>query len=119
MSRKIILISLSIVAFGWLMLAFFNRPSLAAASDVLISAIYYDTYLPDEPDEAIRLTNVSSNTMPLSNWTLATSSGGVITLTGSLDPGASLWIAQQAVSFTLEFGFAPAFEYGSDSDPAV
>jgi phosphatidylserine/phosphatidylglycerophosphate/cardiolipin synthase-like enzyme len=94
------------------------RPSLAASTSVLISAVYYDTYLPNEPDEAFRLTNVSAGSVNLTNWTV-TDGEGVITLTGSLAPGANAWIASAAVSFTLEFGFSPAYEYGVDSDAAV
>ncbi len=96
-----------------------SRSLSAASSSVLISGLYYDTYLPFEPDESIRLTNVAGSTVPLSNWTLTASSGGVITLTGGLDPGASLWLSRSAISFTVEFGFPPDYEYGGDSDPNV
>jgi hypothetical protein len=94
------------------------RPSLAASSAVLISAVYYDTYLPGEPDEAYQLVNVSGAPVSLADWTV-TDGEGTITLAGSIAPGASLWIAQTAISFTLEFGFSPAYEYGGDSDPSV
>ncbi len=90
----------------------------ATSSTILISAVYYDTHLLSEPDESFRLTNVSAAPIDLSNWT-ATDGEGVITLTGSLDAGDSIWIANQAVSFTLEFGIPPDYEYGGDTDPAV
>ena len=90
----------------------------AASSSVLINAVYYDTYLKDEPDEAFQLINVSPDAVDLTGWT-ATDFEGVITLTGTLDPGQSIWVGRQAYSFTLEFGFKPDYEYQSDSDPAV
>lgn len=92
--------------------------SAAASSGVLISAVYYDTYLPNEPDEAFRLTNLGSTSAVLTNWTL-TDQEGTVTLAGSLAPGASLWITRAAISFTLEFGFRPDYEYGGNSDPGV
>ena len=90
----------------------------AASPAVLINAVYYDTYLKDEPDEAFQLVNVSSGAVDLTGWT-ATDFEGVITLTGVLAPQQSVWIARQAYSFTPEFGFKPDYEYQSDSDPAV
>jgi hypothetical protein len=112
-----LLISLSLLALS---VALIDRahPSQAASSSVIISAVYYDTYLPNEPDESFRLTNVSAGTVDLGNWT-ATDGEGVITLTGSLDAGHSLWIANKAVSYTLEFGYPPDYEYGGNTDPAV
>src|SRR5512136_3105945 len=74
----------------------------ATSSTILISAVYYDTYLPSEPDESFQLTNVSANAVDLSNWSV-TDGEGTITLTGSLDARASIWIANRAVSYTLEF----------------
>jgi phosphatidylserine/phosphatidylglycerophosphate/cardiolipin synthase-like enzyme len=94
----------------------FSSP--ATSSTVLLSAEYYDTYLPNEPDEAFRLANVSSSSIDLANWTV-TDGEGVITLTGALTPSTEVWIANTAVSFTLEFGFSPVYEYGVDSDPGV
>ncbi len=100
---------------GWLARA---QPSAAASSGLLISAVYYDTYLPGEPDEAFRLTNAASLAADLTGWKV-TDQEGTVTLSGALAPGASLWIAQTATSFTLEFGFAPDFEYGGNSDLTV
>ena len=92
--------------------------SSAAASTILISAIYYDTYLPSQPEESFRLANISTAPISLTNW-IVTDGEGTITLTGVISPGDQWWIAKTAIRFTLEFGYPPAFEYGSDSDPAV
>ncbi len=106
------------LALVLLFLASRALPSTAASATALISAVYYDTYLPNEPDEAFRLTNVSASAVDLTSWTV-TDGEGTITLTGTLSPGASLWVARTAVSSTLEYGFQPAFEYGGNSDPGV
>ncbi|MBN1812554.1 MAG: lamin tail domain-containing protein, partial [Anaerolineae bacterium] len=90
----------------------------SSSTTTLITAIYYDTYLTGEPDEAFRLTNVSGSPIHLTDWT-ASDGEGTITLSGSLAAGASIWIAGEADDFALEFGFAPDYEYGADTDPAV
>ena len=58
----------------------------ASSSTILISAVYYDTYLSGEPDESFRLTNVSASAVDLTNWTV-TDGEGIITLTVALTPG--------------------------------
>ena len=92
--------------------------SSTTSSTVLISAVYYDAYLPNQPEESLQLTNVSATPVNLTNWKV-TDGEGVMTLTASLGPGASLWIAKAAISFTLEFGYLPDYEYGGNSDPNV
>jgi hypothetical protein len=97
-------------------------PSAAnsASSSVLITAVYYDTYLADEPDEAFRLMNASESAVDLTDWTATDGpTEGTITLTGTLTAGESIWIARQADEFTLEFGFPPDYEYGAETDPMV
>jgi hypothetical protein len=93
-------------------------PVSSASTNILISAVYYDTYLTDEPDEAFRLMNVIGSGVDLTNWSV-TDGEGVITLQDTLPADASIWIAQEADDFTLEFGFPPDYEYGADTDPAV
>ncbi len=90
----------------------------AASSTVLINAVYYDTYLSGEPDEAFQLINVSTTSVDLSNWTV-TDFEGTVALTGTLASGETIWIAREADDFYLEFGFKPDYEYQSDTDPAV
>lgn len=89
-------------------------------SSVLITELYYDTYLTGEPDEAFRLMNVGSAPVELTGWTVTDGPReGTITLQGLLDAGKSIWITRGAAPFALEFGFAPDFEYGADTDDAV
>jgi hypothetical protein len=89
-----------------------------SSSTVLITAVYYDTYLTNDPDEAFRLMNVSASTIDLTDWTV-TDGEGTVTLTGTLGTGQDLWITRKADDFSSEFGFSPDYEYGADTDPAV
>jgi cardiolipin synthase len=120
LNRHALHISLAVgLALAALILLIANlHPTAASSSTVLVSAVYYDTYLSGEPDESFRLINISASAVDLTNWTIGDGEG-IITLTGQLSPGSSIWVANQAMSFTLESGFPPDFEYGADSDPAV
>ena len=115
-------LSATAVALGLalILLAGAGAPSRSASSTVLITAVYYDTYLANEPNEAFRLMNVSGATVDLSGWTVTDGPNeGTITLQDSLAPGASIWIAREAASFALEFGFSPNYEYGAETDLTV
>lgn len=91
----------------------------ATLPPIAINQVYYDTYLAGEPDEAVQLLNTTASTVvDLINWTV-TDFEGTVTLTGTLTPGATIWIAREADDFYLEFGFKPDYEYQSDTDPAV
>lgn len=86
---------------------------------VLISAVHFDAQAAG--DEGFRLTNVSTQIVTLTNW-IATDGDddeGSLNLTGTLAPGQSIWLARNAVTFTQQFGFKPAYEYEDDSDPGV
>ena len=91
---------------------------------LLVSALYYDTYLTGEPDEAFQLYNPLPSSVSLAGWTVttktSTSSRTVIFPAGiSLDGNAKLWCARKATDFRLTYGMAPGCEYGGDSDPTV
>jgi hypothetical protein len=83
---------------------------------VLISAVHFDAQATG--DEGFRLTNVSTYVVTLTNW-IATDGEQTLNLTGTLAPRQSIWLARNAVTFTQQFGFKPAYEYADDSDPAV
>ena len=65
-------------------------PARSASTTVLITAVFYDTYLDGEPDEAFRITNVGGTDVDLTDWTV-TDLEGTITLTGTLLIDESLW----------------------------
>jgi hypothetical protein len=90
----------------------------SSSTTILMTAVYHDTYLSGEPDEAFRLMNASSSAENLAGWTV-TDGEGTVTLAGILEAGQSVWVTREAASFAQEFGFAPDYEYGADTDPAV
>jgi phosphatidylserine/phosphatidylglycerophosphate/cardiolipin synthase-like enzyme len=83
---------------------------------VLISAVHFNAY--NNGDEGFRLTNVSTQTITLTNW-IATDGEATLNLTGTLAPGQAIWLAKRAITFTQQFGFKPDYEYDADTDPAV
>jgi len=113
-------VATTLVLLLLLLTAFAPAPANSASTTVLITAVYYDTYLTGEPDEAFRLMNVSGSAVDLTDWTVTDGpTEGTITLSDTLAAGASIWIAREADDFALEFGFSPDYEYGAETDPAV
>ncbi len=106
-----------------------NKPAPPTTSEreVLITEIYYDTYLSYEPEEFVRITNPTTTTVDLSGWVLTDQ---YTTYTGyegtlifpkptDLDAGASIYVTKNASAFEREMGFKPDFEFLVDSDPEV
>ncbi len=89
----------------------------SARSDVLISAFYYDTYLTNEPDEAIQLWNLGVSLRSLLGWRVSDGSRTATLPDLRLAPGRFLWCAREARAFASQFGHLPACEWGADSDP--
>ena len=89
----------------------------AARPDVLISAIYYDTYLTNEPDEAIQLWNAGASPRSLQGWRVSDGSRTATLPDLWLASGRFLWCAREARAFASQFGHMPACEWGADSDP--
>ena len=87
---------------------------------LLIFALYYDTYIANEPDEAFQVYNPLSIAVPLAGWRVTSGSRTVTFPAGiTLHGNAKLWCARKAADFTLTFGAKPGCEYGGDTDPAV
>ena len=87
---------------------------------LLISALYYDTYITGEPDEAFQIYNPLPIAVPLAGWKVTSGTRTVTFPAGMTLPGnAKLWCARKAVDFRLTFGVSPGCEYGGDTDPAV
>jgi len=102
----------------WLPLV--SRSYRSGPPPLVLSALYYDTYLANEPDEAFQLYNPLEWPVTLEGWQV--SDGRRITAFPAginLAANARLWCARKAVSFTVSFGFKPACEYSGNSDPTV
>jgi cardiolipin synthase A/B len=86
----------------------------------LISALYYDTYLSGEPDEAFQIYNPASAPVSLEGWRLSDGAHSMAFPEGlQLPARAKLWCARQVTAFSQSFGVAPGCEYAADSDPEV
>ena len=87
---------------------------------MLISALYYDTYIANEPDEAFQIYNPLPSTVSLAAWKVTAGTRTVTFPPGiTLNANAKLWCARKATDFRQTFGVSPGCEYGGDSDPAV
>lgn len=83
--------------------------------DIKIESVYFDTYLKDDPDEAVRIYNRGSEPMDLSGYILTDDEGGGLISDGLvifpeeliLLPFSSIWIARCEEEFSTQFGFAP------------
>ncbi len=114
---------LSLVTVMILLLTPAPQPGPARAIDgshVLITAVYYDTRISGEPDEAVQLHNPTGGDVDLSGWTICNDNGYCAALPAGavIAAGDSLWIAREADDFTAEWTFAPAFEM-VETDAAV
>ena len=90
------------------------------APPLLISALYYDTYVTGEPDEAFQIYNPLAVTVSLAGWKVTAGARTVTFPPGiTLHANTRLWCARKATDFRQTFGVSPGCEYGGDSDPAV
>ncbi|MCP4416123.1 MAG: lamin tail domain-containing protein, partial [Chloroflexi bacterium] len=82
---------------------------------ILIDAVYYDGFETSEPDEAVRLRNVSGTAVDIGSWRLNDAiDASYATLTSSLTlaPNQTIWLAKEAIAFKRQFGFWPDYETG-------
>jgi cardiolipin synthase len=87
---------------------------------LLISALYYDTYVAGEPDEAFQIYNPLSSAVSLAGWKVTAGTRTVTFPAGmTLSGNTRLWCARKAADFRQTFGVSPGCEYGGDTDPAV
>jgi len=108
-------------------LARHNEDTVAAQSDqvddLLISAVHVGFPGWGGQDEGFQIANLSAQPVVLTDSLQAVTQAGRVVgfpATGhTLAPGARIWCARNALSFTQAFGFPPALEYGLDSTPNV
>ncbi|HFQ94860.1 MAG TPA: lamin tail domain-containing protein, partial [Anaerolineae bacterium] len=90
----------------------------ATSTAVLIDAVLYDGQETGEPDEAVRLINVSGTAVDISGWAIndaVDSSKLVITDGVSIAPQQTIWLAKDGAAFQRQFGFWPDFEVNDTS----
>jgi len=95
------------------------NPSVPDRSEnVMITEIYYDTYLKgDTNGEFIRIYNPTEDPIEVGGWQITDLEGAIIfpSLTG-MDAGGCLYLAYNATAFYDETFQRADFEYGMDSD---
>jgi uncharacterized repeat protein (TIGR01451 family) len=91
--------------------------TVVGESRVLISAVLYDGYQSGEPDEAVQLVNTGSVPVDLTGWELCKDTGSSLSCRALpstvLSPSTRIWLARNAFSFTVSFGFSPDYELAS------
>lgn len=87
---------------------------------MIVSEVYYDTYVTGEGDEFVRLHNPTATAVDLAGWTITDGEGTLTFPAGaSLAAGASAYVTGRASSFRLDMIVSPQWEYLADTDAAV
>ncbi len=106
--------------FCCLLSLFPRQTSTAAGETVLIYAVYYDTKISNEVDEAIALLNIHPTAVNLKGWQISDDEKtATIDTDFLLQPNEIAWLTEGASKFQAEFGFAPTFEYRDDDDATI
>jgi hypothetical protein len=86
-------------------------------SRVLISAVLYDGYQSGDLDEAVQLVNVGAAPVDLTGWELCKDTGSGLSCrvlpSTVLASSKRIWLARNALSFTVSFGFSPDYQLAS------
>nr|QNO46720.1 cardiolipin synthase B [Methanosarcinales archaeon ANME-2c ERB4] len=115
---KAIRIILVFMILGTALCAEANPSVQDMSKNVMITEIYYDTYLKGDTDgEFIRIHNPTADTVEIGGWQL-TDLEGAITFPSwtDMDAGNCLYLAYNATAFYDETLQKADFEYGVDSD---
>lgn len=93
----------------------------ASPDHVLITEVYADTNLSNEPEEYIAITNPTSSSVNISGWSLTNGTNIMSFPTGtSITAGQTLYVTKNASKFLQEFvTITPNFEYGIDSNTTI
>ncbi|RZN41471.1 MAG: PKD domain-containing protein [Methanosarcinales archaeon] len=116
--KKAIRLILVFAILGAALCAQANSPVSGRSENVMITEIYYDTYLKgDSNGEFIRIHNPTVDTVEIGGWQI-TDLEGVITFPSliGIDAGNCLYLAHNATAFHDETLQRADFEYGVDSD---
>lgn len=70
---------------------------------VILDAVLYDGYAPNDADEAVSLRNISEAAVNLTGWQL----NGKALPALILPSGGTAWLTKNALAFSQQFGFAP------------
>jgi len=95
--------------------------SAAQPNHVLITEVYYDTNLTNEPEEYVAITNPTGAAVNVSGWAISNGTQEIkFPASTSLAAGQTVYVTKNAAKFKEQLPtLVPAFEYGTDSDAAV
>ncbi len=111
MPRRVFWLLITAVLPTTLLLIIATLPSQAISSTVLIDAVLYDGLETNEPDEAVKLRNVSDSNVDIGEWQLFDGvSTATIPTNTLLAPDETLWLTKNGAAFARQFGFLPDFE---------
>lgn len=94
--------------------------SASSVNHPILTEVYADTNASYEPEEYVAVTNPTSSSINLGNWTLQISGRNILfPSSASLAPNQTIYVTKTASNFKQELLITPQFEYGSDSDASV
>ncbi len=94
-------------------------------TQVLITELYPNTAMRNEPDEYVALTNFGARPVSIEGWSITDTEGSLIFPAVELAPDRTIYVTRNASAFTAQQNSVkqevtkPDFEYGPDSDPSV
>lgn len=113
---------LAILSLGWASLApGAARPAVAATNThILITELYYDTNVTNEPEEYIAIYNPTASSVDISGWQISNGTNTrAYPSSTSIAAGQTIYASKNASRFNEQLGFKPNFEYGGNSDATV
>jgi len=106
-----------------LILPNFNAEAVQTTVDhIIISELYYDTYVSYEPEEYIAITNPTNSSVDVSNWGLSNGSATITFPANTvITSNETFYVAREAATFIQQkvVDVTPRFEYGADTVSSV
>lgn len=88
-------------------------PTTEIEREVLITEVYYDSYISYDTDEYVRIHNPNPESIDISGWEITDLEGSVIfPYKTILAPKTAIYITQNSSAFFWEMGIQPDFSYG-------
>ncbi|UCH89998.1 MAG: lamin tail domain-containing protein, partial [Thermoplasmata archaeon] len=106
--------------FDWELAPRIYQPADNQLNSIIITEIYYDTYLTSEPEEYFALYNPTEGQIDLGGWFISDGEGTLWFPNHIiLEPEGLIYITRSAYEFYSTFNFWPDFEFINNSDPTI
>lgn len=102
-----------------------KSPDNGEQAHVIITEIYPNTAMRNEPDEYVAITNPCAHSINIEDWSITDNEGTIIFPPFDVAPDQTVYVTRNASAFVAQRStvarkdIVPDFEYGSDSDPKV